>query len=165
MTNSENFVDELIDLKMRYFGSQYFSIKNWIMFNQIKLPGSLKPEDIEDWANEKQYFLAEQKVQINNIKSAYEKMLIDRLDAASALQERINNLLMSAMESKDAANIAKSLKTVAELQDEAMKLLKVDAFRNDLYERNKTSTEDLLKEKSKVLPIEYVNLWNGMKSA
>ena len=91
---------------------------------------------------------------MNGIKSTYEALIIDRLDAAAALQERISVMLGSVVESKDAVNIAKTMKTIAELQDEAMKLLKVDAYKNNLYEENKVSTENLLKENSKTLPKE-----------
>ena len=150
----EKLIQELIDLKMRYFGSKFFSIKNWAVFNEIKLPEGMKLSDIEDWAEEKQSFLAEQKIHIDGIKSVYESLIVDRLDAAAQLQYRIEGMLAGALESKDAANIAKTMKTIAELQDEAMKLLKVDAFRSNLYQRNKVSTENLLKENSKTLPVE-----------
>ena len=148
----QNLIQELLELKMRYFGSKYFSLTNWIVFNGIKLPLGLKVEDIDGWAEEKQHYLAEQKLYINGIKSTYESMLIDRLDAAAALQERVSQMLSSIAESKDAANIAKTLKTISEIQDEAMKLLKVDAFRSDLYEKNKVSVDNLLLENSKGLP-------------
>ena len=148
----EKLIQELIDLKMRYFGSRFFSIKNWVIFNEIRLPEGIKIDDIQDWAEEKQYYLAEQRVKIDGIKSAYESLIIDRLDAAAQLQYKIQEMLVGALESKDAANIAKTMKTIAELQDEAMRLLKVDGFRSNLYEQNKTSTEDLLKENRKILP-------------
>lgn len=150
----QNLIDLLIQLKLRYFGSRFFSLKNWLIFNEIKLPEGIKMSDIEDWAQEKQLFLAEQKVYTDGIKATYESLILDRLDAAAALQERITSMLNSIVESKDAANIAKTMKTIAELQDEAFKLLKVDAYRSNLYELNKTSTENLLKENRKILPKE-----------
>ena len=150
----QNLIDLLIQLKLRYFGSRFFSVKNWIIFNEIKLPAGITSNDIESWGEEKQFYLAEQHIKLNGIKSTYEALIIDRLDAAAALQERISVMLGSVVESKDAVNIAKTMKTIAELQDEAMKLLKVDAYKNNLYEENKVSTENLLKENSKTLPKE-----------
>ena len=44
------------------------------------------------------------------------------------------------------------MKTIAELQ-ERLKFLKY-AYKNNLYEENKVSTENLLKENSKTLPKE-----------
>ena len=42
----QNLIDLLIQLKLRYFGSRFFSVKNWITFNEIKLPAGIKAEMI-----------------------------------------------------------------------------------------------------------------------
>ncbi len=142
----DNLIKDLIRLKARYFGSKFFSLKNWKMFNNITLPEGVTIEDIEGWAPEKQQYLAESKVSLDGIKSNYEIIIIDRLDAAAALQEKIMEMLIGVDDTRDAKDIAMTMAKIATLQDEAMTILKVDAYRSDLYEKNKTSTENLLKE-------------------
>ena len=80
----EKLVQVLLELKVRYFASSYFSIANWIMFNRIKLPDGLLQEDMQEWANEKQLYLAASKVNLDGIKSNYEQTIIDRLDSGEA---------------------------------------------------------------------------------
>jgi len=142
----DKIVKNLIELKIRYFGSKFFSLKNWIMFNKIDLPEGMLVSDIEEWAAEKQTYLAQQKVSLDGIKSNYEQIIVDRLDAAAMLQENIMMMLGDVAEAKDAKEIAMSMHKIAQLQDEAMQILKVDAYRSNLYEKNKTSTENLLRE-------------------
>lgn len=152
MTNKSNelnlnIIDELIVLKKRYFGSPFFSLKNWKNFAEVEFPEGLTLEDIEGWTEEKQAYLSQSKVAMDGIQQAYEKLLIDRLDTASALQLKIISQLKEIEGSQDAQRISRALKTVAELQDEAMGLLKVDSFTSNLYDMNKASTDNLLKEK------------------
>jgi hypothetical protein len=142
----DKLVQELIELQVRYFGSKFFSVKNWIMFNHIILPEGMVASDLDDWAPEKQLYLAQSKVDMDGIKSNYEAILVDRLDTAAALQEKIMDMLLFIEDSKEAKDIAQSMHKIAQLQDEAMIILKVDAYRSNLYEKNKTSTENLLKE-------------------
>ena len=142
----ENLVQVLLELKVRYFASSYFSIANWIMFNRIQLPDGLLQEDMQEWANEKQLYLAASKINLDGIKSNYEKTIIDRLDSAAALQEKIMIMLVNITESKDAKDIATSMTKIAQLQDEAMAILKVDAYRSEVYEKNKVATDLLLRE-------------------
>lgn len=141
-----DIVKDLIELKVRYFGSRFFSVKNWVMFAGIRLPVGVKADDLTDWEPEKQQYLAKSKVDLDGIKSHYEQIIVDRLDAAAALQENINMMLIGVDDTRDAKDIAITMTKIAQLQDEAMQILKVDAYRSNLYEMNKTSTENLLKE-------------------
>lgn len=147
---NENIIKTLIQLKIRYFGSKFFSIKNWVALNSIELPEGVGIDDIAGWAEEKQLYLAKEKVELNGIKTAYEQMIIDRLDSAAAIQEKIMYSLSQIQDNKDLETITKTMEKVAKLQDEAMNILKVDAYRSNLYEMNKTSTEDLISETLKV---------------
>jgi uncharacterized protein (DUF2342 family) len=142
----EKLIQNLIQLKLRYFGSRYFSVKNWITFNEITLPDGIDADALSDWEEEKQKYLSKEKVDLEGIKSNYESVLIDRLDSSAAIQEKIMLNLTLVSETKDLEKIAKTMEKVAKLQDEAMAILKVDAYRSDLYEKNKTSIENLMKE-------------------
>ena len=149
---NDDLVKKMIEMKYRYFGSNFISVKNWIMFSEIKLPEGMTAKDIEGWAVEKQAYQAASKVELDGIKSSYEAMIVDRLDAAAALQDKILRLLVNVENSKDAKDIALTMNKIAEMQDEAMRILKVDAYRSNLYEKNKTATENLLKDSMYKIP-------------
>ena len=149
---NESLVKDLIEMKARYFGSNFISVKNWIMFAEVRLPEGMKASDIEGWAVEKQTYQAQAKVHLDGIKSSYETLIVDRLDAAAALQNKILSFLNEIDNSKDAKEIAMTMSKIAEMQDEAMKILKVDAYRSNLYEKNKTATENLLKDAMYKIP-------------
>lgn len=142
----EQKLKELTDLKVIYFGSRYLTTQNWLSFSNSKLPEGVSLDDIQSWEEEKQLYLEHQKAFLDGIKTNYEKTIIDRLDAAAALQNKMTELLNEETTSKGAKEIAQTLQTIAKLQDEAMVILKVDAFRSNLYDKNKTSTTNLLNE-------------------
>ena len=45
---SENLISEMIRLKAWYFGSKYFSVKNWLIFNKVKLPDGVDIDNLSD---------------------------------------------------------------------------------------------------------------------
>lgn len=139
-------VEELLTLKAKYFGSQFFNLNSWLKFNAIKLPHNLTVLDIEGWAEEKQYYLAKSNVAMDGIQKYYQKMLIDRLDYAAALQMRVATLIEGLKTPRETGEVARALKNIADIQDSAMEKLKIDAYKANLYEMNKVSTESLLKD-------------------
>lgn len=142
----ENLDKILIQLKLKYFSSRYFSLKNWINFDGIKLPDGLTLSDIENWPYEKQLYLAQEKVNMELIRESYQHILLDRLDTMTALTDSINNLIKNnELETKDLTNITRSLKTISETQDETMKLLKIDSFKASQYDLNKVTLDELIK--------------------
>lgn len=139
-------------LKLKYFSSRFFSVQNWVMFDRVKLPEGLTIKDMEDWAEEKGLYLAQEKINIELIKTSYQHILIDRLDAIVALQEEIKVKLVDGLEdTKDLNNISRSLKTIADIQDETMKLLKVDSFQSLDYEKNQVATDSLIKNHGRIV--------------
>lgn len=142
----QEFFDALKELKARYFGSAFFGLKTWIELNEITLPYNLKPEDLEDWEIDKHKYLSQSKIELDGIKNAYQKSLVERLDLSSGLQAKIINMLKAIENSKDAQQIARTLKSIGEIQSDIMETLKIDAYKSDLYLKNKTATESLLKE-------------------
>lgn len=150
MELTKEIKDYLIKLKVRYFGSQFFSLDNFLVFNEVQLPEGLTREIVEEigrhWPEEKQTELAKSKVFTQGITQQYQSMILNRIDQTTALQNKINILLGDIPDSKDAQQIAKTIQTLAKVQDEAAKLLKVEAFKNYAYEKNKAATENLLKE-------------------
>lgn len=142
----ENLDTTLIELKLKYFSSRYFSLKNWINFENIKLPEGLTLSDIEGWPYDKQLYLAQEKINIELIRESYQHILLDRLDTITALTDAINDLIKNnTLETKDLTHITRSLKTISENQDETMKLLKIDSFKASQYDLNKVSVDELVK--------------------
>lgn len=143
--------ERLIELKTWYFGSKYFSVKNWAIFNRVELPSNIDPEQLLDWEPQKQKWLAQEKVSLEGVGQDFKRRLRDRLDTAAALKEKLIEIYGSIDEAKDVNQATLALKKISEIEDEVAKLLKINSYEANLYEKNKTSTEKILKENIKVL--------------
>ena len=144
---------ELIRLKAWYFGSKYFSVKNWAIFEQVELPGGINAEELLDWEPEKQAWLAEDKINLQGVGEDFRKRLRDRLDTATAMKEKLIDIYGSIESAKDVNQATLALKKIAEIEDEVAKLLKLNSFEANIYEKNKTNVDKILKESTKKVTI------------
>lgn len=137
----------LIELKLKYFSSRYYSLKNWINFDSVILPDGITLVDLESWPDEKQLYLAQEKINISLIRESYQHLLLDRLDTITALNSKITELVVNnSLETKDLTNITRSLKIISEIEAETMKLMKIDAVKISQYDLNKASVDELIKK-------------------
>jgi len=152
LNNQEDALQkELTRLRAWYFGSKYYSVKNWIAFNNVQLPEGLDPGMLSDWEPAKQEWLASDKVELQGVGEDYRKRLRDQLDVASALKEKLIETYGNLQEAKDVNQATLALKKIAEIEADVAKALKINSYRANIYEKNKTSTTNLLKENSKII--------------
>jgi hypothetical protein len=151
LTEDQKFQERLTELRAWFFASKYYSVKNWAIFNQVELPKGIDPDALLDWEPQKQTWLAKDKIRLEGVGEDYKKRLRDRLDTATAMKEKLISIYGSIETAKDVNQATLALKKLAEIEDEVAKLLKINSYEANIYEKNKTSTENLLREKSKAL--------------
>lgn len=132
-----DFENQLHTLKIKYFASPFLSFANFVMLGKIILPENTKVEDFLDWETEKNEFLSKEKVSIENIAIVYQKNVVDRIDASSAVVMKIKERLINEeLDTKDLKDLTYTLKQISEVMDSAMSLLKVSSYNAKEYEKN-----------------------------
>jgi hypothetical protein len=131
-------------LKTKYLYSKQISLRNFFKFSNIELPDFIDIEDILHWNSEKREFLRKGTESILGLQESYIKMLMERLDVLSNLQDKLMDKSMVTDDVKELKLISASLKEVTQMYDETIEKLQVDTVINKVYEDNKITTDELL---------------------
>jgi hypothetical protein len=117
----------------------------------------LDPDNYSYWNREKKTFLQKELDKDNALRETYINNLTERV----ALTNKIVDVLHSAIQQQVSSDqvdikqlgvIIQGIQRLTEIQDKSLALLKIDAIKDDAYNKNKSSILDVLrrdKEKEK----------------
>lgn len=139
------------EIKEQFFLSKYSTIDQFARYSG-QWPEGFDYKKLRHWNKEKKEMLQITNADDPAIREQYVKNLVDRTAFTSSildiLEHQVEDLRkQDEPDIKKMNEIIKGMKTLTEIQDEAMKKMKIDSIRDDLFSRNKASIMDELKGK------------------
>lgn len=133
-------------LKLQYFASKQLHLKNFLKYKKITIPEEygLEPDDLLHWNAEKRAFLARSIESIEGIKERHIQILLNQLDTVDAMQEKLNEALLVAVDVKDLNTIMRTLETSYNMYSKIIEDLNIDAIIDNDYQDNKEAVDNLL---------------------
>ena len=145
---SDKILKELEGIKMAFFASKHLHLKNYIKYKEVQLPEGVSVDDLLKWNAEKKEYIRSSAEKLDGIKNSYVDALIDRMEALSALQEKLEMKIIECDDVKELKALVSSLETVAKMYDDVVGKLNVDKVVDEEYEENKEFSDELFKEPS-----------------
>lgn len=142
------FEDTLKEMKAQFFASKYSTIEQFSRYSGL-WDSELDPNRVSHWNNEKRLFLQKRLAKDTALGETYKMNLTERLSLTSQVIDLIGAEIqnMVDLDPKGIKSLVDTFEKLTTIQDRTISLLKIDAIKDDEFNKNKSSILDELKGK------------------
>lgn len=147
----EFVLDELIkETRAHFFASKYSTVEHFQKFSGL-WPAELGGRQFNSWNHEKRVFLQKQLSKDSALAETYKMNLSERLGLVSQIIDLITLEVanMQGIQPKDLKTLVDTLEKLTTIQDKTIGLMKIDAVRENEFNKNKESVLSALQTKKR----------------
>ena len=148
---SQFTLEELIkETRNHFFASKYSTVEQFTRYSGL-WPAELGSRQFNNWNHEKRVFLQKQLSKDSALAETYKMNLSERLSLVSQIIDLITMEIanLEGIDPKDLKVLVDTFEKLTTIQDKTIALMKVDAVRENEFNKNKESVLSALQTKKR----------------